>query len=111
MEQAESALPPAHTASALGSDFVLESGNTNNHLSLSQWMFARIKVVNVTRKAMGTTKVLLTELCFIAPSPWSAGILQSGLTFLCSVLVNHGAVIKRAALPGYSIYVAALLFL
>lgn len=49
------ALSPAHTASALGSDFVLESGNTNNQLSLSQWRFVRInaqKVVNLTRKAM-----------------------------------------------------------
>lgn len=87
-------MSPAHTASALGSDFVLESGNTNNHLSLSQWRFVRIKVVNVTPKGMCTTKVLLTELCFVAPSPWFIGILQFGLTFLCSVLVNHEAVIK-----------------
>lgn len=104
-------MSPAHTASALGSDFALESGNTNNHLSLSQWRFVRIKVVSLTRKAVGSTKVLLTELCFVGPSLWSVGILQFGLAFLCSVLVNHEAVIKRGALPGYSIYVAALLFL
>lgn len=59
---------------------------------------------------MGTTKVLPTELCFVGPSLWSVGIFQFGLTFLCSVLVNHEAVIKMGALPGDSIYVAALLF-
>lgn len=59
----------------------------------------------------GASDRALLCLCCVGPSPWSVGILQFGLTFLCSVLVNHEAVIKRGALPGYSIYVAALLLL
>lgn len=97
----------------LDSDFVLESGNTNNHLSLCPWRFGRMnveKVVNLAQKARGASKMFLTELC-CGPFLWSVGIFQFGLTFLCTVLVNHEAAIKRGVLPGYSIYVGALLLL